>query len=1468
MDKSTQIKESLSLPQASATHCINVNNESLSLTQASATHCKNVSSSTTTSIIRKQGAGSLSKSGIVVSKYKSKYNSIVHKFYVGSDIIRIEFKLPPFNQFHDYTQRVKFDTSRRYYHVHARHNIRNTISSQKRTQGLLIPVTYLAEAATTIASTTGLYFLYRMFSDAKLALSSTTENAAGILDFLKEHLSDVIVVLLILARVAKGELGVADACLLVAGYAAGRAAFSKITSIVTGLIPRLVSIDSSSRHTQGKGDITTFAECVISVIGAYFLGFSTTDGFAKSLSASVKSLGSMLLNVKSYEMIIVTIIQHFPNILLNFISEKFPSLGLYVMMTSDEDFKKVIGDLGSLMSMNNSEIMYSSHYLQKFLSCHAHISTLLQKEDMILRGLDKMLSKQIAWCDQLYDACDEHGLLPGRRRHPYVIWIYGEAGIGKTAFAKQVANHFAAKLAGREDFDYRQMVYPYSTANVFFDGYNNQPVFILNDYLQFSSNEEEQWLIRLVDTMDVSLPVSTVDNIDQGIKGEVKFTSKVIIVTSNTGYLSQSPNIISVDAFNRRRNYLCEMSYKPDSSIDLDDFDFKWALFKRHAAETHGMRTPPSSPMTNVRLIGALDTDFERFCLTNSYISTMIDHSAPREYLTTLTRRNKLSIEAHSSVLDSYMTNIKGALEYSIHGLKLKYILPFCIAGGMYAGYKGVVSYLASKISQSLSGDVSTRRYDPKRKPLRKYAHGLMQNDDNIMHMASGNLMSVKTSIRREDKLLQQTMWGCVLCGTVLVTPKHLWMRGGQEISEGSDIELNWKEQQFNFQCERTRLYLHPSCDIAAYNLLGLVPIMRALDSHLLTEDTMISESGEEAIMLQPRPDSYHSVEVNAYLTSAEYIDPLGTTYHSDRMWEYRAKTAVGDCGSLLFIRVNGQIKLAGMHVAGDYFSGNSELLTQELLTTIKDSFKRVTQGFAVDRIIDEDQEFFDAISDFDEGFLFHGSVKRSPFLSVESEIVQGPFYEVLQPVKSGPAVLVPSDPRLEEVVSPILKSVAKYGQPIKPFNKTLMEKAFRIVQSFYDPLKNETLGVDSHELCINSVHTPYLEKLDLSTSPGYPWTVNKMRKSDLMAKDDKGYITINQILQDRLNACENFLSKNVMFDYMLTTQLKDERVSLEKIAIGKTRTFMNFPVEYNILLRKYFDSFINAETKHAFDIGTTVGVNIYSSEWNRLYNHLNSFNYHLDGDFKAFDGTIRPEFFILYARLINDFYGDEHGSKRDLLVQGTCFAPMFVLRKVYTKLQGNPSGSRLTTSFNSFVNRMYVVMSMLWRLPHQYHTITFFKENMKMFAHGDDHLIGFNARIREHWDGLILRDFMKLHNIDYTSSKKDQPLVAFCPLQECYYLKSHFVWDPDTRKYMCGLDQSVIQEMVSWQRDHSLVSTQMILDTCMRYAYFWGPGYFTLVNTKLRKHIKDKHLNLTLLDFIDLETEYRFSGQLKFEYV
>jgi hypothetical protein len=301
--------------------------------------------------------------------------------------------------------------------------------------------------------------------------------------------------------------------------------------------------------------------------------------------------------------------------------------------------------------------------------------------------------------------------------------------------------------------------------------------------------------------------------------------------------------------------------------------------------------------------------------------------------------------------------------------------------------------------------------------------------------------------------------------------------------------------------------------------------------------------------------------------------------------------------------------------------------------------------------------------------------------------------------------------------------------------------------------------------------------------------------------------------------------------------------------------------------MRSLFDDFIDKETKHALEIGTTVGVNIYSSNWNTIYKELNHFQYHIDGDFKAFDGTIRPEFFNYYAKLVNSLYNDDNSKCREILMSMCCFSPMIVLQDVYLKLQGNPSGSRVTTTFNSFVNRMYLTMVYLENTPDWMHTISVYKANMKIYAHGDDHLLGITTELAQYMDALKIRDFMLRHGIGYTSSHKTAEMKPYSNLRDCFYLKSYFVYDKINNVFKAGLSKDVIQEMISWQRDFDVSSTEMIVNTALRYSYFWGIEYFRMIKLAIDTACKKRNLKLNTVDFIDLDNEYHSKGQLIFDF-
>jgi hypothetical protein len=970
------------------------------------------------------------------------------------------------------------------------------------------------------------------------------------------------------------------------------------------------------------------------------------------------------------------------------------------------------------------------------------------------------------------------------------------------------------------------------------------------------------------------LEVSSVDNVSSGIKGEVRFTSRVIIVTSNTTYLNSSVNVTNLTAFNRRRDMVIDMTFKPDSAVNFEHFDYSWANIKQlpnvlsmnqrnHVVKYENVEDLLNTVVNNLSL-------FTRRC-------DFIGGSRQKQ---TLMDRARLIASQNSfadSLLKQAWDKIKSLLGYKVLGVSLGVVLPLLLTGSAaYMLYKAWVPALISKITQSVSGDVTTKKLQKSMIPLKRITlGGYTKNLQDVAMTISKNMVKITTIIHvpgkdgAMDAGMRQQMWGWSCGGSLIITPKHLWKRGNNTIRDGDQIIIERAGIEHRMFYSPECLIMSDDRDIACYNVLNNMLPFKDQTALVVDQSAYINANGEPCCIITPQADSklVSLIENEAFITDPPYTDPLGQRYDGTQVWQYNQKFNQGDCGSIMILTrgfFGGAV--AGMHVAGDSFSGNSEVITSEFINQCKNQFSKTTQGFCSNAEFDDD-EYFDAESELEGNFYFLGSAKNAPFQTTKSEIVKGPFFEVLQNHITEPSVLSPSDARLEIPCSPILKSVAKYGTSVKPFNKQLLDTAYHIVREMYSPIRMYTLRALSHEDAINSRRTPNLEKIDLRTSAGYPWVQKGKKKTDLISVDGDGNMTILPELQNVLNTCENLLSKKTMFAYTLTTTLKDERVSLEKVRIGKTRTFMNFPVEYTVLMRRYFDDFIDKETKHAMEIGTTVGVNIYSSQWDRLYQDLVKFNYSLDGDFKAFDGTIRPEFFGLYAKLVNDFYDDEFTNHRSLLVSGCCFAPIFVLNKVYVKLQGNPSGSITTTSFNSFVNRMYVIMSLLDSLPEHLRSQELILSNMKIYAHGDDHLIGFNQVLRDHWDGLKLRDFMLRHGIDYTSSVKDQPLVPTRYLHDCFYLKSHFVFNVETHRWQAGLSKEVIQEMVSWQRDSDLKSTEMILNTALRYAYFWGREYFQEIHDKLDSVVRKKRFNMRLLDYESLNTEYNYSGQLVFDY-
>jgi hypothetical protein len=1351
--------------------------------------------------------------------------------------------------------------------------------NSKQTQGIF---TLATEAISAVSSGVGWYYTYKTADTVKAISDSWSSLSLDTINLIKSNLDFVVVVLSNTVSYWSGKITIDEAFAKIVSYAGGR-------YVLLPLIKNLLLSFAGGNSTQSTERVTHGNECksidylpaIIGIIATLVLGYQTEPNSFKAILTAIKSLGSTFLTIKTLDTLMIFIIENLPDIIRIILSERFPKLSLYVLVSSDQDLRNQLVNLRRLKSLHMSDIMYNSHNLCVFHRLWDYMNGLCRKGDYANIGIHSMLEQDLEWMNETRSIVQRHGLVPGKRHLPYVIWLCGPPAVGKSSLVKGISQYLLQHLLDKdilgEDFDYNKYMYSFNTANKFFDDYNNQPIFVLNDYLQFAGEEEEKWLIKFADTIEVPLDVSSVDNIDVGIKGEVRFTSRIIIVTSNAPYLASSQKIVNLQAFNRRRDIVIKMDFRDGHNIDFNHFDYSWAKFSRLDPENSLAIQQPleynGNDMTNVEyMLNHILISYIHFA---SREVQPLSFAQPDSKPFTLLKRFQVKAD-EKSWLDEYVSKaysyVKDFLDYKIFGVELKYWLTCMIVGS--AGYYAVGYFLkeaGKRVTQSLSGDVTTKKVRRIARQLRdvKFTQALDVNIDVVTQHILKNVVGVCTFIKYDERLVAQSMWGVALGGSLLCVPKHLLWRGDQSFKDGDLMKITYMNREFTLTLSNDNVVQRDDTDLAFINLLNIMPAFKSIVNHITSDSEQIHDF-EKAVLLTKAETSFVQT-VEAYIVEGvSYVDPYGKIYDPKELWQYNTTFRVGDCGSpLLLSDVSHWAKFAGIHVAGDDYSGNAAILTREMVKEVMDIFNsKKVQGFLTDVEMHSFIEKGDGESKLKGNFIYLGSLEKPIYQNSKTDIRPSPFFEVLQEHMTEPAILGINDERNILKESPMLKSIAKFGQEVKPFDNELMEQAFNLVESLYEPIKKHKLKAYSSYEAVNGIYTPMLEKLDLSTSAGYPWVTRNVKKSNLMDQDKQtGIITLKQELDTKVTECMKYLKKNMAFPCTLIATLKDERVSLQKVHDVKTRTFTIFPVEFTIIMRRLFDDFIDKETLHAMEIGTTVGVNIYSSQWDLLYRDLMKWDYHIDGDFKAFDGTIRPEFFRLYARLVNNCYDDEFKREREVLMSMTCFSPMIVLQDVYWKLQGNPSGSRVTTTFNSFVNRMYLAMIYLDSTPPIMHNPTMFKKHIRIFAHGDDHLLGLSTELAIHMNALVIKNFMLSHGIDYTSSNKTAELTPFNDLTNCMYLKSKFVFDPIHSVFKAGLSKEVIQEMVSWQRDLEIESTEMIANTALRYAYFWGKEYFDKVKSALRSAMKSRNMSFDLIDFLILENEYHSTGRLIFDF-
>jgi hypothetical protein len=550
--------------------------------------------------------------------------------------------------------------------------------------------------------------------------------------------------------------------------------------------------------------------------------------------------------------------------------------------------------------------------------------------------------------------------------------------------------------------------------------------------------------------------------------------------------------------------------------------------------------------------------------------------------------------------------------------------------------------------------------------------------------------------------------------------------------------------------------------------------------------------------------------DVHMPTTKMHYNADDTIPYELIRSISYTANTQNGDCGGIVVVLNPGCTRrIVGMHVAGapQKAYGLAVPLSLELIEDailllgelLPESEPVVPQVFVTSDSVDPRNEIHCQSEHMD----LLGSVDGTRMIRFpqKTRIVPSQIQGFVSPPTMAPAML-----RRTNGISPVEKNVLKADYPPIIFPPTDVDLCCEDLTNHIMSLSSDKdRTILTEEQAINGHPMfPYLNALEVNTSPGYPYVLESNGKNGKFAflegvgtPDARCVGLARQLYDERYErALANKGCPTVFYDIP-----KDEKRTLDKVIEGRTRIFEVGPMDLLILMKQYFGAFLNYVTCNACRCEIAIGTNAAGYDWTVLYNMLMAQDREvIIGDYKNYDKTLPYQLIVATFHVISKYYDDEHDNVRWALFQDTFNSTRLCGAQLYKPRGGNPSGNFLTAMVNSMVNCLLMRLSYLNLVG----TISTFKEDVNLKVYGDDMICSVFVGVKEIFHPENIRQFFLKHNITLSNAldKDSKEKLDFVPIEKAEFLKRGFrVTD---KRVFAPLNIVVILEMINWVKKTS----------------------------------------------------------------
>jgi hypothetical protein len=620
---------------------------------------------------------------------------------------------------------------------------------------------------------------------------------------------------------------------------------------------------------------------------------------------------------------------------------------------------------------------------------------------------------------------------------------------------------------------------------------------------------------------------------------------------------------------------------------------------------------------------------------------------------------------------------------------------------------------------------------------------------------------------------------------------------------------------------------------------------------------------------------STHTGVVTTDRIFTQRIKGIEVYWHLCAEATYQGRSA--SCGSAIIATHTQETPILGIHIAAT--AGGKSLF--HFVT--RDSIQ-VALASQIQMDLEENGSEPGTQSLLPEGSIleFVGNVKPA-YQNTKTDLTPSSIAGMFGQVQTEPSTLSPMDPRLRT------RPDAEYVR--RNFYKILFE-GYNQNPHFYERelreaaeyLKLKNREIKSKSIVKNKILTleetmngidflPQNTKIEMTTSPGYPYTTQGLKRTDLFSVDDDIISASPRIRKDFEDTLSKFRNGIVPFT-PFTLTIKDERLKLKKIYQDlKPRLFASGNIIHLLVSRRYFYTHIMSHY-HSQDSYTSIRMDRLSLDWHEMIMYLlEGGSIGFDLDYAFFDRTICKLLVYLGIEINLDYIKPDiikdlgHIGYKTLIEWDS--SPFYVfLNKLFRAINGTmPSGKLTTFTQNCDMNELLHIAGFLAITakthPLMSNIISYNRHNRGKRG-GDDTIQTISETIKDIFNGQIFAQWINEHGMRCTAADKSDDSVPYKRLSELSFLKN-------TTGFMRGFyvphtDKTSIYEMMYWvrlnkQNNDIHKATQDNINAALRCLYFYGDTEYNLVRNAILKKFPGYNLNTYLENRRIWDTYFYFPG-------